>query len=125
MFKKLALAAFLLTAPLGGCEQIQAVGAGNAPISSVAQAEFNTAKKALTAAHLIHKATADFLVIAADSNLCKGSCAVEAKKLLLQSAAILSAADAAIAAGDARSINDKIASASALVGKIQTLIGRN
>lgn len=122
----IVLTAFLAFAPVtAGCASLEAVGAGNAPISSVAPAEFAKAKQALTSAHLVHKAVADFLVIAADSNLCRGPCAVEAKKLLLQSAAILSAADAAVATGDARSINDKIASATALVGQIQAMIGRN
>jgi hypothetical protein len=123
---KRALLAFTICLPLlGGCEGVQAIGAGNAPISSVAPAEFNKIKQALTAAHLVHKTTADFLVIAADSNLCKSTCALKAKELLNQSAAILAAADAAVVTGDARSIEAKIAAATALVGQIQSLIGSN
>lgn len=116
----IALSLFLALTPVSACAQLNP----SAPISSTAPAEFNQAKKALTAAHLIHKTTADFLVIAANSDLCKGQCAVQAKTLLDQSYAILLAADAAIVTGDARTINDKIAAASALVGQINALIGR-
>jgi len=117
----IVLTAFLAFTPVTACAQLDPA----APISSTAPAEFNQAKKALTAAHLVHKTTADFLVIAANSDLCKGQCAVQAKTLLDQSYAILLAADAAIATGDAKAINDKIAAATALVGKIQSLIGRS
>lgn len=109
---------------LPACAQVQAVGAGNAPISSVAPAEFAKAKQALTSAHLVHKTVADFLVIAANTDLCKAACAVQAKTLLDQSEAILVAADAAVATGDAKSIEDKIAAATGLVGQIQMLVGK-
>lgn len=116
----IVLTAFLAFTPVTACAQLDPA----APISSTAPAEFNQAKKALTAAHLVHKTTADFLVIAANSDLCKGQCAVQAKTLLDQSYAILLAADAAIVTGDAKTINDKIAAATALVGQLQSLIGR-
>ncbi len=117
----IALSLLLLTAPLGSCANGQLQP--SAPISSVAPAEFNKAKQALIAAHLVHKTTADFLTIAAETNLCKGTCAVEARKLLLQSAAVLSAADAAVATGDAKSIEDKIAQATNLIGQINAVVG--
>ncbi len=118
----IVLTAFLAFS-LPACAQLQAVGAGNAPISSVAPAEFNKAKQALTSAHLVHKAVADFLVIAATSNLCHSVCASQAKTLLDQSAAILAAADAAVATGDAASIEAKISAATALIGRINGLVG--
>ncbi len=121
----IAFTALLALTPVSACAQLQNVGAGNAPISSVAPAEFAKAKQALTSAHLVHKTVADFLVIAAQSDLCKAACAVQAKTLLDQSESILRTADAAVATGDAKSIEDKIASATALVGQIQTLIGRH
>ncbi len=120
-----AILALSLLAPLPACSSLQAVGAGSTPISSVAPAEFAKAKQALTSAHLVHKTVADFLVIAANSDLCKAACAVQAKTLLDQSEAVLQAADAAVATGDAKSIEDKIASATALTGQLQTLIGRH
>lgn len=110
---------------LGGCDSVQAVGAGTASISSVAPAEFNKVKQALTSAHMVHKTMADFLVIAANTDLCKGTCAVQAKDLLNQSAAILAAADAAVVTGDAKTVTDKIAAATALIGTIQTMIGKH
>lgn len=117
------LSLFLILTPISACAQLQAV-AGDAPISSVAPAEFAKAKQALTSAHLVHKTVADFLVIAATSDLCKSQCAVQAKSLLDQSEAILVAADQAVVTGDATSIESKIAAATALVGQIQTLIGK-
>ncbi len=117
----LVLSLFLVLPPVTACAQLQP----NAPISSVAPAEFNKAKQALTSAHLVHKTIADFLVIAATTDLCKGACASQAKTLLDQSEAILRAADAAVATGDAASIEAKIASATALMGQLQAMIGRN
>lgn len=116
--RSLVLSLFLVATP--ACAQLNP----NAPISSTAPAEFTKAKQALTSAHLVHKTVADFLVIAANSDLCKSACAIQAKTLLDQSEAILQAADAAVATGDAASIESKIASATALVGRIQALIGR-
>lgn len=116
-------AAVLSLSLLPACAPVQAVGAGNAPISSLAPAEFAKAKQALTSAHLVHKTVADFLVIAANTDLCHATCASQAKVLLDQSEAILVAADAAVATGDAKSIEDKIAAATAMVGKINSLIG--
>lgn len=121
---KLAVIPLLSLFLLPACSDIQNIGAGNAPISSVSPQEFNAAKKALTSAHLVHKTVADFLVIAAQSNLCHATCASQAKALLDQSEAVLVAADQAVVTGDAKSIEDKIAAATALVGQIQTLIGK-
>ncbi len=116
----IVLSAFLALSPVTACAQFNPT----APISSVAPAEFNKAKQALASAHLVHKTIADFLVIAATTDLCKGACASQAKTLLDQSEAILRAADAAVAAGDAASIEAKIASATALMGQLQALIGK-
>lgn len=121
--KRIVLALAVCLPLLGACTNGQVNP--TAPISSVAPAEFAKAKQALTSAHLVHKSVADFLTIAADTNLCHATCASQARTLLLQSAAILSAADAAVATGDARAVEDKIASATALIGQLQALIGRN
>lgn len=83
----------------------------------------NNAKKALTAAHQLHRATADFLVIAATTNLCHASCASTAKGYLDQSETALVAADQLAAAGDAAGIEAKVASATAAIGTIQKLMG--
>ncbi len=86
--------------------------------------QVNTAKKALTAAHEVHRATADFLIIAAQSNLCKSTCASQAKVYLDQSEAALVAADQAVKLGDAQGVEAKIAAATALIGQVQSLVGK-
>lgn len=115
------LALFLLS----GCSALSAVGAASTgTIASVAPDAVNTAKKALTAAHDLHRATADFLTIAAQTNLCHAACASTAKTLLDQSEAYLVAADGAVALGDAPGIEAKITSATALISQVQALIGK-
>lgn len=109
---------------LSGCQTLGAIGAaGTGTIASVAPSEVNAAKRALTAAHEIHRTTADFLVIAAQTQLCHAACAVKAKSLLDASEAYLVAGDRLVALGDAPGIELKIAAASALIAQINSLIG--
>lgn len=122
----LALAFSLTLAP--GCSsiaQINAVAGPTGTIASVAPEVMNKAKQALTAAHNIHKSTAVFLTIAADSNLCTGKCASQAKIYLVTSHEALIAADRLVALGDAPGINAKIVAATALLASAQALVGKN
>jgi len=96
-----------------------------APISAAAPEVMNKAKQALTAAHNIHKSTAVFLTIAADSNLCTGTCASQAKIYLNQSYEALLVADRMVTLGDAPGINAKIIAATALIASAQALVGKN
>jgi len=113
---------------LSGCGSLGALGALGAAtsgtIASVAPDTVNVAKKALTAAHDLHRGTADFLVIAAQTNLCHASCATQAKLYLDQSEAALVAADKLVALGDAPGIEAKITAATTLISQVQSLIGR-
>lgn len=110
---------------LSGCGALGAVGAATTgTIASVAPDSVNVAKRALTAAHDLHKTTADFLTIAATSNLCHATCASTAKVWLDQSEAYLVAADKLAALGDAPGIELKIKASSALLASIQNLIGK-
>jgi hypothetical protein len=120
--KKFILAAFLITAPLGGCAALQA-GAGT--ISQVAPDTVAKAKKALTAAHDLHRGVADFLTVAATTNLCHATCASKAKLWLDQSETALVDADKLLALGDAPGVEIKIALATSLIGQIQSQIGHN
>jgi len=95
-----------------------------APISAAAPEVMNKAKQALTAAHNIHKSTAVFLQIAAESDLCTGKCAETAKIYLVTSHEALIAADKLVALGDAPGINAKITAASALISQAQALVGK-
>lgn len=117
----LVLALFILP----GCSSLGVIGAATTgTISSVAPDAVNSAKKALTAAHDVHRATADFLTIAAQTNLCHAACASTAKTYLDQSEAALVAADTAIKLGDAAGVEAKIATATTLIGQVQALIGK-
>lgn len=110
---------------LTGCTSLQALGAATTgSISSVVPDAANTAKKALTAAHQLHATTADFLTIAAQTNLCHAVCASTAKTYLDSSEAYLIAADKLVALGDAPGIEAKITASSALLSNIQALIGK-
>lgn len=110
---------------LSGCASLQALGAASTgTLSSVAPDTVNTAKKALIAAHDLHRVTADFLTIAATSNLCHASCATQAKLYLDQSEAYLLAADKLVALGDAPGVEAKISGATALIAQVQSLIGK-
>lgn len=95
-----------------------------APISAAAPEVMNKAKVALTAAHNIHKSTAVFLTIAAETNLCTGTCASQAKTYLVMSHEYLLAADSAVALGDVAGIEDKVKSAISLVSQINALVGK-
>lgn len=112
------LLAFLV---LPGCSTLQAV---SAPLAASAPDTINAAKKALTAAHDLHRGTADFLVIAAQTNLCHSVCAATAKDYLDRSEAALVAADSLVALGDAPGIEAKISSATLLIANVQALIGK-
>ena len=110
---------------LPGCSTLGALGAASTgTIASVAPDTVNQAKKALTAAHDLHRGPADFLVIAAQTNLCHATCASTAKTYLDQSEAYLVAADKLVALGDAPGIEAKIASATSLISAVQNLIGK-
>lgn len=117
----LILSLFLLP----GCSSLQALGAASTgTISSVAPDTVNTAKKALTAAHDLHRVTADFLTVAATSNLCHAACASTAKVWLDQSEAALVTGDKLILLGDAPGVEAKIAAATGLISQVQSLIGK-
>lgn len=110
---------------LSGCSSLGALGAvSTGTLASVVPDTVNTAKRALIAAHDLHRVTADFLTIAATSNLCHASCATQAKLYLDQSEAYLVAADKLVALGDAPGIEAKISAATALVAQCQSLIGK-
>lgn len=79
------------------------------------------AKKALTAAHLGHEATADATGAAARSGLLVGVNAAKAKQYLDQSETYLNAADVAIAAGDALTAQTDTNQANAFTGKAAAL----
>lgn len=118
----IALVAFLA---LSGCSALQTVTAATGgTIASVAPDSVNVAKKALTAAHDLHKATADFLTIAAQTNLCHAACASTAKNLLDQSEAYLVSGDKLVALGDAPGIEAKITAATALISQVQSLASK-
>ncbi len=118
--------AFAVTAflALSGCGSLGTVAeAAGGSISSVAPDTVNAAKRALTAAHEVHRTTADFLTIAAQTNLCHSACAVKAKGLLDASEAYLVAGDKLVALSDAPGIEAKVAAATALLSQINSLIG--
>ncbi len=117
-----AILALSLLAPLPACAQLQQASTGS--VATAFPDQVNTAKKALTAAHELHRVTADFLVIAANTNLCHASCASQAKIYLDQSEAALVAADQAVKLGDAAGVEAKIAAATALIGQVQSLVGK-
>ena len=118
----LVLAIFVLP----GCSTLGALSAASTgTISSVAPDTVNVAKKALTAAHTLHQATADFLKISAQTNLCHAACASTAKNYLDQSEAYLVAADQLVALGDAPGIEAKITAATTLIASVQSLVGKN
>ena len=98
---------------------------GTAVTGTVTQAApdaMAAAKKGLIAAHGLHEAAADGLAAAANANICKAQCAVQAKAYLDQSEALLKAADNLVALGDAPGINAKIAGASALISQVNGLL---
>jgi hypothetical protein len=84
-----------------------------------------TAKRALTAAHDLHRGVADFLLVAANTNLCHSACAVQAKKWLDQSETALVDADKLLTLGDTPGVEAKIAGATSLIGQIQSQFGKN
>lgn len=108
------------------CAQLQTIGAAaNGTVSQVAPDTVASVKKALTAAHDVHRGVADFLTVAATTNLCHASCAVQAKKWLDQSETALVDADKLLALGDTPGVEAKIAIATSLIGQIQSQIGKN
>ncbi len=120
-----ALLLSLILLALPACSSLGATGAAlTGTISQVAPDSVNTAKRLLTAAHEAHRVTADFLTIAANTNLCHAVCASTAKQYLDQSEAALKAADTAIALGDAPGVEAKITTATQLIGQINALVGK-
>lgn len=121
----MAFVGLLILAPLPACAQLDAIGkAATGSVASVVPDTVNGAKKALTAAHELHRVTADFLVIAANTNLCHATCASQAKVYLDQSEAALVAADKLIVLGDAVGVEAKITAATALIADVNNLIGK-
>ena len=110
---------FTLALPVIAVLALPACGTG----PTIPPDTINNAKKALTAAHQLHRATADFLVIAATTNLCHAACASQAKTYLDQSETALVAADKLVAVNDAVGIEAKITSATAAIASIQNLVG--
>lgn len=115
----IALSLFLALSPVSACAQLQ-----GGSVASVSPDTVNSAKKALTAAHELHRVTADFLTIAANTNLCHATCASQARVYLDQSEAALVAADKAIALGDAVGTEARIAAATSLIAQVQSLVGK-
>lgn len=113
---------FAAALALSGCTALQAL---NGTTSQVAPDSVATAKKALTAAHDLHRGVADFLTVAATTNLCHAACAVQAKKWLDQSETALVDADKLLVLGDAPGVEAKVALATSLIGEIQTQLGQN
>lgn len=118
----LPLVALLALSPIGACAQLTQATTGS--VASVAPDTVNTAKKALTAAHEVHRVTADFLVIAANTNLCHATCASKANDYLDRSEAALVAADKLIALGDAVGTEAQIVAATSLIADVQNLVGK-
>lgn len=116
------LSLFLLAPPIAACAQLQ--GAATGSVASVAPDTVNSAKKALTAAHELHRVTADFLTIAANTNLCHATCASQAKTYLDQSEAALVAADKLVVLGDAVGTEARIAAATTLIADVNALVGK-
>lgn len=110
---QVTFAAVLLAAPLGGCASFQAI---LHPSDTQAQLY---AEKALIVAHDLHDALALAASAAANSNACVSTCAVEVKKYLDDSAAILAEADKV---SDAVTIMAKIEAARVLIHKAQELL---
>lgn len=124
--KRTILAFSLCLLPLGGCETIGKIAqAASGSVATVVPEAMNSAKKALTATHRLHMGAADFLAIAATTNLCHAICAIKAKDYLDRSEAALVAADKLVVLGDANGIADKIAAATDLIAASEALIGRN
>jgi hypothetical protein len=115
---------FVILLALPACSGLNTISAATTgSISGVAPDAVNAAKKALTAAHELHRATADFLTIAATTNLCHSACASQAKVYLDQSEAALVAGDTAIKLGDAVGAEAKITTATTLISQVQALVG--
>jgi hypothetical protein len=119
---KRVIIVFTAALALSGCTALQAL---NGTASQVAPDSVATAKKALTAAHDLHRGVADFLTVAATTNLCHAACAVQAKKWLDDSETALTDADKLLVLGDAPGVEAKVALATSLVGEIQSQIGKN
>lgn len=114
-----------LSLSLSGCGSLGVIGtATTGTISSVAPDTVNQAKRLLTAAHEAHRATAELLIVAANTNMCRSSCAATAKAFLDHSEAYLVAADRLAALGDAPGIEGKISASSALMAQVQQIISK-
>lgn len=115
-----------LALPLPACAQLQTLGqAANGTVTQVAPDTVASVKRALTAAHDLHRGIADFLTIAATTNLCHATCASQAKKWLDQSETALTDADKLLTLGDTPGVEAKISLATSLIGEIQGQFGKN
>jgi len=111
---------------LGGCSTLQTIGAATTgSVSDVAPQAMISAKKALIAAHGLHEAAADVATAAFTGGWCISTCATKALDALDKSEKALLTADQLVKLGDARGINDKVASATALISTVQSLAGKN
>lgn len=121
----IVLSAFIALTPVSACAKLDTVlGATSGSVASVAPDAVNAAKKVLTAAHELHRGAAVFLQIAAESNLCKSTCASQAKVYLDKSEEALVAGDTAIKLGDAVGVTAKIAVATDLISQAEALVGK-
>jgi uncharacterized protein YceK len=119
-----AILALVLLVPLSGCATWNALTTANQPVSTISPAAadaLNVAKKGLTAAYSLHKATADVLTALAVQGSLHGANAARAKDLLDQSKALLDSADALIVAADSTGIENKVAAAVALIAQAQAI----
>ena len=119
--KRFLITGFAVLA-LSGCSVLSAV---NGTASQVAPDSVASAKKALTAAHDLHRGVADFANVAATTNLCHAACAVQVRKLLDDSETVLVDGDKLVALGDVPGAEAKAKLASSLIGEIQSQIGKN
>lgn len=118
------LIALLILTPVSACAQLQKLGtAASGTVTQVAPDTVASVKRALTAAHDLHRGIADFLTIAATTNLCHATCASQAQKWLDQSETALTDADKLLALGDTPGVEAKITLATSLIGQIESQIG--
>lgn len=120
----IVLSAFIALTPVSACAQLQKLGAAaNGTVTQVAPDTVASVKRALTAAHDLHRGIADFLLLAAQTNLCHATCASQAQKWLDQSETALTDADKLLTLGDTPGVEAKITLATSLIGQIQQQIG--
>jgi len=97
--------------------------AGCSSMGTAGSTALQDAEKALTAARAAHDAAAVTATMLANAGALKGQNAALAKQYLDQSEADLKAADAAVALGQADTVTQEVAAATALVKQISALTG--